>query len=107
MKIQNFTRDQATARADSLGNTVSGDLSGTLPSPIVGGLGGITLNVTNLGDQYVVTYDLSSETFVLQPVNPAVASGHWEIIIDPLTSAPPVPLTNEAATDWLYAFVTD
>lgn len=34
-------------------------------------------------------------------------AGRWEIVMEVGVTAPPVPVTNEAQDDWLYAWVTD
>jgi glycerophosphoryl diester phosphodiesterase len=34
-------------------------------------------------------------------------AGHWEIVMEDGVTAPPVPVTNEAEDDWLYAWVSD
>ena len=33
--------------------------------------------------------------------------GHWEVLMDPATSSPPVPLTTPDGTDWVYGWLSD
>lgn len=33
--------------------------------------------------------------------------GHWEVLMDPATSSPPVPLTTPDGSDWVYGWISD
>lgn len=33
--------------------------------------------------------------------------GHWEVLMDPATSSPPVPLTTPDGADWVYGWLSD